>query len=87
MRELRTVSAKGQVTIPESIRSELGIETGDRLIFTYDGEDTVTVMKDKTTLRRTAGLLDKHLRKGSKGVTVDEMHKAIAEKAAKAFRG
>ena len=81
MKEYRTVSVKGQVTIPESIRSELGIEAGDRVIFEYSGDNQVVVEKDKTPMKNTAGLLDKHLKKNSKGVSVEDMQKAIQQRA------
>ena len=79
MEEFRTVTGKGQVTIPEAIRSELGIEAGDRVIFRYQGDDSIIVEKDKTPLRATAGMLDRHLKKGSKGVSVEDMKNAIRQ--------
>ena len=86
MKVLRTVTEKGQVTIPEAIRSELGIESGDRVAFIYDGEGRVTVRKDKASHQRTAGLLDKHLKKGTKGVSIAAMHRAIENGATRGFR-
>ena len=86
MEEFRTVTGKGQVTIPEAIRSELGIAAGDRVIFRYHGDDSIIVVKDKTPLRTTAGMLDKHFKKGSKGVSLDDMKKAIRQKATRGLR-
>lgn len=86
MEECRTVTEKGQVTIPEAIRTELGLRSGDRLIFSYAGEETVMVKKDKTKTPRTAGLLDKYLKTKAKGVSVTEMNEAIKAGAEKGFR-
>ncbi len=86
MEEFRTVTGKGQVTIPEAFRSELGIEAGDRVIFRYHGDNSIIVEKDKTPLRETAGMLDRHLKKGSKGVSVEDMKKTIRQKAARGLR-
>lgn len=36
-----TVTSKGQVTIPQSVRERLDIKTGDRLIWYVDGERLV----------------------------------------------
>ena len=85
MEEFRTVTGKGQVTIPEAIRSELGIESGDRVIFSYEGDGTVIVKKDNTPMKATAGLLDKHLKKGSKGVSIKDMQSAIVDGASRGF--
>ena len=86
MEEIRTVTGKGQVTIPEAIRSELGIESGDRVIFRCEGNGSMIVKKDTTPRKATAGLLDKHLKKGSKSVSIETMKKAIAGGASRGFR-
>lgn len=86
MKECRTVTEKGQVTIPEAIRTGLGLRSGDRVIFSYEGEETVTVSKDKSAARPTAGLLDKYLKNKAKGVSVEEMNEAIREGAAQDFQ-
>lgn len=36
-----TVSSKGQVTVPQEIRSRLGLKEGDRLEFVVEGDRTV----------------------------------------------
>lgn len=45
-----TVTSKGQVTIPEQVRDELGIGPGDRIVF--------RVEDGRATVARTADLLD-----------------------------
>ena len=41
MKYSSTISSKGQVTIPQEIRSRLGLSTGDRVDFVVEGERTV----------------------------------------------
>jgi len=36
-----TISSKGQVTVPQEIRSRLGLSAGDRVEFVVEGERTV----------------------------------------------
>lgn len=42
----RKVTSKGQTTIPEEIREELGIEPGDYIQFVVDGEEIVAKVID-----------------------------------------
>ena len=41
MKYSSTISSKGQVTIPQEIRSRLGLSTGDRVDFVVEGDRTV----------------------------------------------
>jgi len=41
MKYSSSISSKGQVTVPQEIRSRLGLSTGDRVEFVIDGERTV----------------------------------------------
>ncbi len=85
MEECRTITEKGQVTIPEAIRTELGLRSGDRVIFSCEGKDVIMLRKDKTTTRHTAGLLDKYLKTKAKGVSIEEMSEAIQAGATRKF--
>lgn len=38
-----TVTSKGQVTIPAEVREQLGIKSGDRLLFQVEGEKSMHV--------------------------------------------
>lgn len=86
MKLFRTLTEKGQVTIPEAIRTELGLRSGDRVVFSYEGSETVTVTKDKSAIQPTAGLLDKYLKSKTKGVSMEEMNEAIRAGAAREFK-
>jgi len=41
MKYSSTISSKGQVTVPQEIRSRLGLSTGDRVEFVIEGERTL----------------------------------------------
>ena len=41
--ESAKVMAKGQVTVPKSVRDRLGVTSGDRLAFVVDGEEVRVV--------------------------------------------
>ncbi len=41
MKNLSTISSKGQVTVPQRIRLRLGLETGDQVEFVEEGDLTV----------------------------------------------
>ncbi|MDR7270611.1 AbrB family looped-hinge helix DNA binding protein [Pelomonas saccharophila] len=65
-----TLTAKGQTTIPKEIRERLGLEAGDKLVFTALSDGTV-VMRAKT--RRLLDLAGSLTRPGQPVVGVDEM--------------
>jgi antitoxin PrlF len=70
-----TVTTKGQVTIPKSIRQALKIAAGDRLDFILESEGRVVVRPATRGLGEIRGLLHGARRKP---VTVEEMNAAIA---------
>lgn len=86
MDEIRTVTSKGQVTIPEAIRREMGINAGDRVIFRYQGDGPMVLEKDTTAVRATAGLLDRYLLEDTTGVKVEDMKQAVRERVARDFQ-
>ena len=71
-----TVTSKGQITIPKSVRDTLKLETGDRVEFLVAADGTVTiwpVTEDVTTLK---GML----RKPTRAVTIEEMNRVIRKR-------
>ena len=65
------VTSKGQITIPADIRKAMGLETGERVVFTQL-DDGATLLRAKTrALGEIKGLL-KPARSGRK-VALDEM--------------
>jgi len=49
MKESTSITIKGQVTIPKIIRDELGLKTGDRLVFEREGSKII-IKPTKTVL-------------------------------------
>jgi len=39
--EQATVTSKGQITIPTRVRRKLGLKTGSKVFFFYEGDDVV----------------------------------------------
>jgi antitoxin PrlF len=70
-----TVTSKGQVTIPRSIRQALKVGTGDRLDFELETEGRVVVRPAVRGVGELKGLLR---RAGRKPVTIEQMNAAIA---------
>ena len=62
-----TLTSKGQTTIPKEIRDSLGLQTGDRMIFTLMPDGTVVLRVKTKSVMDLAG----HLRKkGRKPVAI-----------------
>ena len=73
-----TITSKGQITLPQTVRKALGLDTGDKVDFVEvaGGYKLVPLRKNIRTLKgRFAGRVDKP-------VSVEEMDEAIAEAAA-----
>lgn len=34
-----TITSKGQLTLPKEVRQRLGLESGDRVVFEFEGEE------------------------------------------------
>lgn len=69
-----TLTSKGQITIPRSVREMLHLHSGDMIAFVMHGE-TEAVMKPVT---RTVDQVFGRLRKpGQAGKTVAEMNRAV----------
>ena len=47
IREVATMTSKGQVTLPKSIRQALGLDAGSRLAFTLRGNEIVITGEDQ----------------------------------------
>lgn len=74
-----TLTSKGQITIPREVRVELGLEEGDRLEFTIEGDGSVRLRPVTASAKELYGLLK---RAGRPPVSVEEMDRGIAEQLA-----
>ncbi len=78
---LSTLTSKGQITIPKSVRDALKLQQGDKVEF-VENERHEFVLKPATKkVAEVVGLL-KSYRK-DQPVTVEEMNEAIADQAKK----
>lgn len=76
-----TVSSKGQIVIPAAVRAEMGVEAGTRVAFvkTEQGWLLKPATRPITALK---GMVPKPL----KPVSIEDMNRAIASAASRAFR-
>ena len=75
-----TVTSKGQVTIPKTVRDHLRIDTGDQIDFTLNDRGEVVVRGVTREIKSLRGLL-KRARK--RAVTIEEMDAAILRQHAR----
>lgn len=57
MSDPTTLTSKGQVTVPKEIRQQLGLKTGDKLMFTLLADGTVIVRPKTRRAEEVAGIL------------------------------
>ena len=85
--ELGTISSRGQIAIPSSIRGELELTEGEKVLFVLEG-DTLIIKKVMT--KKTWAALTKLLREAAKksglkeADVVDIIHRMRKEKRNKA---
>ena len=81
--EIGTISSRGQIAIPSSIRGELELNEGEKILFVLDG-DTLIIKKVMT--KKTWAELTKPLREAAKtsglkeSDVVDLIHRMRKEK-------
>lgn len=74
-----TITSKGQVTLPATVRASLGVKAGDRVEFVQVGPgrfELIAVTQPVTSLK---GMIRKPVTK----VTVERMNEAMADRHAK----
>ncbi|OAI48754.1 hypothetical protein AYO45_04215 [Gammaproteobacteria bacterium SCGC AG-212-F23] len=76
------LTSKGQTTIPQNIRTYLGIHTGDKLEFLIDNHGKVFV----TPLIDDVTHLKNLLPKPKKKISIQQMKQAIAKRGGKHAR-
>lgn len=68
-----TLTSKGQVTLPKSVRDRLGVQTGDRVEF-IETSAGFLILPVKRELAEIKGIVPRT----RKPVTVEDMNRAIA---------
>lgn len=72
-----TITSKGQITLPKSLRERLNLSAGDRIEFFIDEEDNVRLAVKHESVARLKGMLPKP----KQSVSLDEMDRAIQKGA------
>jgi antitoxin PrlF len=75
-----TITSKGQITIPATVRVALGVEAGDRVEFVQVEPGHFELVAATQPVTALKGLV----KKPASPVTITAMNKAIAAKGAKA---
>ena len=75
-----TVTSKGQITIPVSVRNALGVEAGDRVEFVQVEPGRFEIVAATRSVTALKGMV----RRPARAVTIDDMNRAIAAQGAKA---
>jgi AbrB family looped-hinge helix DNA binding protein len=84
MKVVATLTSKGQVTVPKSVRRTLGLTRGDGVEFTVErGHVRLRAVKPA---RSSSGVLRHFLPPGWKAPTVEEMDHGIARHLAERHR-
>ena len=68
-----TVTSKGQITLPKSVRERLGIKRGDRIAFRERPDGTLVVEAESIDLLDLRGIV----RSRRTGVTVEAMAEVV----------
>lgn len=73
-----TLTTKGQITIPISVRSALGLDAGDRVEFVETGKGQFSIVAATRSVQALKGMI----RSPETPVTIEEMNAAIARRGA-----
>ncbi|MEK7409079.1 MAG: type II toxin-antitoxin system PrlF family antitoxin [Acidobacteriota bacterium] len=69
-----TLTSKGQITVPASVRAQLGLKTGDQLDFVLAPDGSVTLKAKRTRFEELRGILRSARRRS---ISLQEMGEAI----------
>jgi len=69
-----TLTSKGQITLPKSVRDRLNVPTGHSVEFIVDADGDIRVRAGHGDVRALRGLLR---RRGRRAVSLDRMESAI----------
>ncbi|MDD3554595.1 MAG: type II toxin-antitoxin system PrlF family antitoxin [Deltaproteobacteria bacterium] len=66
---IATVTSKGQITLPKSIRHVLGVQTGSQLVFDFTGDHVIVTrvndeLHEDPAIASFLALLEKDIRSG-----------------------
>ena len=70
------LTSKGQITIPASVRTALGLDAGSRIEFIETGKGEFMIIAATEEVQSLKGML----KKPARPVSIEEMNKAIAKR-------
>jgi AbrB family looped-hinge helix DNA binding protein len=73
-----TLSSKGQMVIPKSLREQLGLKPGDSVDFIIQENGDVLIRPAAQDVQKLKGML---YRAGRKPVSIEEMNRAIKNRS------
>lgn len=79
-----TVTSKGQITIPASVRQALNVAAGDRVEFVEIDPGRFEFFAATRSVKELKGMFGKPAKTVTATVTIDAMNQAIAERGASA---
>ncbi len=72
-----TLTSKGQITVPKSVRDQLGLETGDRIEFVETEAGAFSIIPATRDVKALKGIVS-----AKKAVSIEEMQQAVRRRAA-----
>ena len=77
-----TITSKGQITIPATVRNTLGLKAGTRIRFIEDEDGGFSFVPVTGSIRALKGIVPGR----GRNVTLEEMDEAIAEGASRGMK-
>ena len=71
-----TLTSKGQLTLPKSVRDRMGLDSGDRVEFVEVSDGVFNIVAATRDVREVKGMIAKP----EKPVSVEDMNRAIAQR-------
>jgi antitoxin PrlF len=72
---IATITSKGQVTLPKTIRKKLHLNAGDRLDFFIRDDGHIEAVPKKSSMKELKAMIPPP----KKNITIEDMEKAITE--------
>lgn len=69
---ISTMTSKGQLTVPKSIREYLGIDSGNKIEFIIDEVGRVVMIPKTLDIEDIFGMIDRRI-----GASIDDMNKVF----------
>jgi AbrB family looped-hinge helix DNA binding protein len=64
-----TITSKGQITIPKDVRARLGLHSGDKISFIFEGDDRVSFIPVTKSVTSLKGIVTKP----DKPISIEDM--------------